>query len=254
MANATDAITKLDKLALMGEAKNVPAEARITIRIDKDKKTLSVTDTGLGMTAEEIKKYINQVAFSGVKDFVAKYQGKDDEQQVIGHFGLGFYSSFMVADSVEIDSLSYQEGAVAARWRCDGSTEFTLTESDRTEIGSTVTLHIGADSEEMLDPFKIREILTKYCAFIRYPIYLGDDLVNEPRPLWTKSPSELKDEDYLGFFHKVFPTAKDPLFWIHLNVDYPFKLRARIFPTTESRARCFPRRSEALLQPGLCRG
>lgn len=228
VANATDAITKLEKLALIGEAAQAP-EPRIDIAIDKDAKTLTITDTGLGLTADEMKKYINQVAFSGVKDFLDKYQGKDDEAQVIGHFGLGFYSAFMVANKVEIDSLSYQSGAKAAHWSCDGSTEFHLADSNRTAVGTTITLHISDDSVEVLDAYKLREMLDKYCAFIKVPIYLHGELVNDPRPLWTRSPSELEDKDYVEFYHKLFGSGKDPLFWIHLNVDYPFKLRGVLY-------------------------
>lgn len=229
VANAADAITKLEKLALLGETTNPHNESRITIQVDKDKKQITITDTGLGLTADEVKKYINQVAFSGVKDFVAKYQGKDEESQVIGHFGLGFYSSFMVAEKVEIDSLSHQSGAKAAHWSCDGSTEFVLNDSSRTVVGTTITLHIAEDSLEMLEASKIREILRKYCAFIRFPIYLQEEMVNEPRPLWTKNPSELKDDDYKEFFTQLFPQSAEPLFWIHLNVDYPFKLRGILY-------------------------
>lgn len=229
VANATDAITKLEKLTMLGETTNPHAESRISIQVDKDKKTITITDTGLGLTADEVKKYINQVAFSGMKDFVAKYQGKDEDSQVIGHFGLGFYSAFMVAEKVEIDSLSHQAGAAATHWSCDGSTEFVLNESSRKEVGTTITLHVGEDSAEMLDLYKIREILNKYCAFIRFPIYLQDEMVNEPRPLWTKNPSELKEEDYKTFFQTLFPQGQEPLFWIHLNVDYPFKLRGILY-------------------------
>jgi molecular chaperone HtpG len=228
VSNSCDAIFKLEKLGLLGEAHDIP-EAKVTIAIDKDKGLLTITDTGLGLTADEIKKYINQVAFSGVKDFVEKYQNKDDKDQVIGHFGLGFYSTFMVAKKVEIDSLSYQKDAKAAHWSCDGSTEFELTESNRNEVGTTITLHIADDSKEMLEPGTIKQILRKYCAFMKYPVYLQDELANDPRPLWTQNPSNLKDDDYQEFFKKLFPVAKDPLFWIHLNVDYPFKLRGILY-------------------------
>jgi len=229
VANATDAILKLEKLSLLGEVKTNTAAPRITIDVDRDKGILTITDTGIGLTADEVRRYINQVAFSSVQEFVEKYQGKADEDQVIGHFGLGFYSAFMVAHKVEIDSLSYQEGAVGAHWSCDGSTEFVLTSSSRKDIGTTITLHIADDSKEMLETSTIREVLNKYCTFIRYPIHLAGEQVNDPIPLWTKSPSELKDEQYKEFFHKLFPTAADPLFWIHLNVDYPFKLKGILF-------------------------
>lgn len=229
VANSTDAILKLEKLSLMGEVKTKIAEPRMTISIDKNAGTLSITDTGLGLTADEIKKYINQVAFSSVTEFVEKYQGKADEDQVIGHFGLGFYSAFMVASRVEIDSLSFQVGAAPAHWSCDGSTEFIMTPSTRQEIGTTITLHIADDSKEMLEEGAVRTILQKYCAFIRYPIFLGTEQVNEPVPLWTKSPSEITEDQYKEFFQKLFPMAPEPLFWIHLNVDYPFKLKGILY-------------------------
>ena len=229
IANASDAITKLAKLSLVGEVSTEVPEAKITVKIDKEAKTLTICDTGLGLTADEIKKYINQVAFSGVKDFVAKYQGKEDDQQIIGHFGLGFYSSYMVATSVEINSLSYQAGSIAAHWRCDGSTEFSLGPSAKTTIGTDITLHIADDSTEMLEEFKVGELLNKYCAFIRYPIELNGVVVNDPVPLWNRSASELNDKDYTDFFHKLFPGSPDPLFWIHLNVDYPFNLKGILY-------------------------
>lgn len=229
VSNAADAIYKLSKLSLMGEVSTDIPEAKITIAIDKDKKQVVITDTGLGMTADEIKKYINQVAFSGLHDFMEKYKDKDDSQQVIGHFGLGFYSSFMVAHKVEIDTLSYKEGAQAAHWSCDGSTKFELTASDRKEIGTSIILHIGDDSLEMLEAHTIRSLLNRYCAFIRYSVYLEGEVVNDPKPIWTRSPTELTDKDYTDFFHKVFPGSPDPLFWIHLNLDYPFNMKGVLY-------------------------
>ncbi len=236
VANASDAITKLHKLALAGEEGATAPEtkdSKITIKIDTSSKTLTISDTGLGMTADEIKRYINQVAFSGLQDFIEKYKDKADEHQIIGHFGLGFYSSYMVANTVEIDTLSYQEGSQAAHWTCDGSTSFTLDESHRKDVGTSVILHLADDSKEMLEPEFIRSILHKYCMFIRYPIELvtdkGSSVVNDPIPLWTKSPAELEDKHYLDFFHRLFPMATDPLFWIHLNVDYPFKISGILF-------------------------
>ncbi len=229
VANAADAMTKLAKLSLMGEVKRPIEEPKITVTIDKEAKTLTISDNGIGMTADEVKKYINQVAFSGVKDFVAKYQDKGDEQQIIGHFGLGFYSSYMVAGQVEIDTLSYQEGATAAHWKCDGSTEFTMNPGKRTTVGTDITLHISEDSLEMLDLYKIRELLQKYCAFIKHPIELAGEVVNDPNPIWTKAPSLLTDKDYKDFFNKVFPYQPEPLFWIHLNVDHPFNLKGILF-------------------------
>jgi molecular chaperone HtpG len=229
VANATDAMTKVQKLKVLGEVKREIDDAKITVVIDKEAKTLTISDNGLGMTSDEIKKYINQVAFSGVKDFVAKYQDKADDQQIIGHFGLGFYSAYMVASKVEIDTLSYQEGATPAHWECEGSTEFKLSGGKRTTVGTDIILHIAEDSLEMLDDWKVRELLERYCAFIRYPIELAGNVVNDPNPIWTKSPSQLTDKDYLDFFHKVFPGSPDPLFWIHLNVDHPFNLKGVLY-------------------------
>lgn len=229
VANASDAIFKLSKIALTAEpAIDVP-EARISISVNKEQRTLTIEDSGVGLTADEVKKYINQVAFSGVKDFVEKYQGKDDDQQIIGHFGLGFYSSYMVATKVEIDSLSYQQGAAAVHWSCDGSTQFEMSASTRSKVGTAITLHIADDSSEMLDQGRLESLLRRYCAFVRYPIYLGQTLVNDPTPLWTKSTAELNEKDYLDFFHKLFPGSPDPLFWIHLNVDFPFKLKGILY-------------------------
>lgn len=229
VSNAADAILKLSKLALIGEARCEVPEAAITVAVDKDKGTLTISDTGLGMTADEIKKYINQVAFSGVTDFLEKYKDKDDSQQVIGHFGLGFYSAFMVASKVEIDTLSYQEGSTAARWSCDGTTAFELKAGERTTIGTDIILHIAEDSRDMLDEDHVKGLLERYCQFIRFPIKVAGETVNDPAPLWTKSPAGLTDQDYLDFFRKLFPTAPDPLFWIHLNVDHPFNLRGILY-------------------------
>ena len=233
VSNAADALYKLSKLALVGEVKGETAEARITITVDRDAKTLVITDTGIGMTADEIKKYINQVAFSGVTDFLEKYKDKDDAHQVIGHFGLGFYSSFMVAHKVEIDTLSYRAlgdpTIEAAHWSCSGSTDFTLSKSDRKTIGTSIILHIAEDSLELLDEIVLRGLLARYCQFIRYPIHLKDEVVNDPTPLWTKTASTLTDKDYEDFFFKLFPGSPAPLFLIHLNVDYPFNLKGVLY-------------------------
>lgn len=229
VANATDALTKLRKLSLVGDAPGDIPEAKITVEIDKKAGTVTVTDTGLGMTADEIRKYINQVAFSGIKDFVEKYQDKDDANQIIGHFGLGFYSSFMVAGKVEIDTLSYKEGSEAAHWSCDGSTQFELSVSKRKAIGTSIVLHIADDCKEMLEESTIRSIVDKYCSFIKFPIEMGGKVVNDPQPIWTKSASQVSDKDYVDFFHKLFPMSPDPLFWIHLNVDHPFKLSGILY-------------------------
>ena len=243
VSNGCDAVTKLKKLASIGEAQIDENEKfKVTVSIFKDAKKLVISDNGIGMTAEEIDKYINQIAFSGASDFLSKYKEEDDKgSQIIGHFGLGFYSAFMVADSVEIDSLSYQDGAKAAKWTCDGSMEFDLTDGDRTERGTTITLNIAEDSEEFLEESKIRQILHKYCAFLPIEIYVEipedkhedhcdcghdhdheheDDTPSEPKPT---------DEEYKEFYRNVFMDFNEPLFWIHLNVDYPFNLKGILY-------------------------
>lgn len=258
VSNGCDAVTKLKKLASIGEAQIDENEKfKVTVSIFKDAKKLVISDNGIGMTAEEIDKYINQIAFSGASDFLSKYKEEDDKgSQIIGHFGLGFYSAFMVADSVEIDSLSYQGGAKAAKWTCDGSMEFDLTDGDRTERGTTITLNIAEDSEEFLEESTIRQILHKYCAFLPIEIYVEvpedkhedhcdcghdhdheheDDTPSEPKPinnttpLWMKKPSECTDEEYKEFYRNVFMDFNEPLFWIHLNVDYPFNLKGILY-------------------------
>ena len=258
VSNGCDAVTKLKKLASIGEAQIDENEKfKVTVSIFKDAKKLVISDNGIGMTAEEIDKYINQIAFSGASDFLSKYKEEDDKgSQFIGHFGLGFYSAFMVADSVEIDSLSYQDGAKAAKWTCDGSMEFDLTDGDRTERGTTITLNIAEDSEEFLEESTIRQILHKYCAFLPIEIYVEvpedkhedhcdcghdhdheheDDTPSEPKPinnttpLWMKKPSECTDEEYKEFYRNVFMDFNEPLFWIHLNVDYPFNLKGILY-------------------------
>ena len=258
VSNGCDAVTKLKKLVSIGEAQIDENEKfKVTVSIFKDAKKLVISDNGIGMTAEEIDKYINQIAFSGASDFLSKYKEEDDKgSQIIGHFGLGFYSAFMVADSVEIDSLSYQDGAKAAKWTCDGSMEFDLTDGDRTERGTTITLNIAEDSKEFLEESTIRQILHKYCAFLPIEIYVEvpedkhedhcdcghdhdheheDDTPSEPKPinnttpLWMKKPSECTDEEYKEFYRNVFMDFNEPLFWIHLNVDYPFNLKGILY-------------------------
>ena len=258
VSNGCDAVTKLKKLASIGEAQIDENEKfKVTVSIFKDAKKLVISDNGIGMTAEEIDKYINQIAFSGASDFLSKYKEEDDKgSQIIGHFGLGFYSAFMVADSVEIDSLSYQDGAKAAKWICDGSMEFDLTDGDRTERGTTITLNIAEDSKEFLEESTIRQILHKYCAFLPIEIYVevpedkhedhcdcGHDHdheheydtpsepkpINNTTPLWMKKPSECTDEEYKEFYRNVFMDFNEPLFWIHLNVDYPFNLKGILY-------------------------
>ncbi len=229
VANASDAIQKLAKISLVDSfLKEVP-EARIDILLNKDAKTLTIKDTGVGLTADEVKKYINQVVFSGVTDFVEKYQGKDADEQIIGHFGLGFYSAFMAADKVEIHSLSYQDGAEAVHWSCDGSTEYELSPGQKADVGTEIVLHLSEDSVDFLNDYVVREVLERHCMFIRYPIFLADKQVNDPAPLWTKSASQITDKQYTDFFHKLFPGSPDPLFWIHLNLDYPFKLKGILY-------------------------
>jgi molecular chaperone HtpG len=239
ISNAADAITKLKMASLAGGVADLP-EPEITIALNKEAKTLAVTDNGIGMTAEEVKKYINQVAFSSAEEFIQKYKGKDAEQAIIGHFGLGFYSSFMVSQRVEIDTLSYRPGSTPVKWACDGTTTFTLSDSERSSIGTTVTLYITPENEEYLEPSRIRELVRKYCDFIPVPIKLNGEVINKQKPLWRTSPSELKDEDYLEFYRYLYPFQEDPHFWVHINTDYPFivqgilyfpKLRPDIDPT-----------------------
>jgi len=229
VSNAADALQKLEKISLVEEVKTPVKDPRIDIEVDKKQKTITITDTGVGMTSDEMKRYINQVAFSGVKDFVEKFEGKDDQEQIIGHFGLGFYSAFMVSERVEIDSLSYQEGAQAAHWQSVGEGQFEMGPSSRAEVGTTITLHINEASKDVLDVSRLKQVVEKYCGFMKYDVYLQGDLVSDTRPLWTQNASQLKDEDYKTFFQKVFPTAGEPLFWIHLNVDFPFKLRGILY-------------------------
>ena len=252
VSNAVDATQKLRRLSSLGELKEDIGDTRIEVSFDKKKKTITVKDSGIGMTAEEIKKYINQIAFSGATEFVEKFKDKEDAKDIIGKFGLGFYSAFMVSDKVEIVTRSYQEGAEAAHWECDGSTEFKITAAKKKERGTEVILHINKDSEEFLDEWKIKDILDKYCKFLPVEIKFGttdesvedgkdkddklkyktvtkDRIINDTEPLWTKAPSELNDEDYLKFYRDLYPMTDDPLFWIHLNVDYPFNLTGILY-------------------------
>ncbi len=232
VSNGCDAITKLKKLSLVGEA-TLPEDykPRIQVNCDTEKKALEVIDNGIGMTAEEVDKYINQIAFSGATDFLEKYKDKANEEQIIGHFGLGFYSVFMVADRVTIDTLSFEEGASPVHWESEGGTTFTMTDGDRTEVGTKITLYMSQDSHEFSNEYRIRTILEKYCAFMPYEIYLNknDKPVNDTNPLWAKHPNECKDEDYKEFYRKVFHDYKEPLFWIHLNMDYPFNLKGILY-------------------------
>lgn len=252
VSNAVDATQKLKKLSALGEFDGELGDVKIEVSFDKEKKTITVSDRGLGMTAEEIKKYINQIAFSGAAEFVEKFKDKGDAKDIIGKFGLGFYSAFMVADKVEVISKSYRPDTEAARWICDGSTEFELTDATKTERGTDVILHVNADSEEFLDEWRLKGILEKYCKFLPVEIKFGteesseddgvdeegkakqktvtsDRIINNTSPLWAKSPTELKDEDYIKFYKELYPYAEDPLFWIHLNVDYPFSLTGVLY-------------------------
>jgi molecular chaperone HtpG len=252
VSNAVDATQKLKKLSSLGEFTGELGDLTIEVSFDKEKKTITVSDKGLGMTGEEIKKYINQIAFSGAAEFVEKFKDKTDAKDIIGKFGLGFYSAFMVADKVEVISKSYKEGTEAARWECDGSTEFELGPATKTERGTDIVLHINADSEEFLDEFRLKGILEKYCKFLPVQIKFGtkkesiedgvdadgkpkfnsvevDNIINNTSPIWTKSPNDLKDEDYLAFYKELYPFSEDPLFWIHLNVDYPFNLTGVLY-------------------------
>ncbi|SDN79718.1 molecular chaperone HtpG [Pedobacter steynii] len=252
VSNAVDAVQKIKRLAALGQYNGELGNPLVEVAVDAEKKTITITDNGLGMTAEEIKKYINQVAFSGASEFVEKFKDAKDANEIIGKFGLGFYSAFMVADLVEIQTLSYQDGAEPARWVCDGSTEFEISAGNRTTRGTEITLHINAESEEFLSKNKLEEILDKYGKFLPVPIKFGtkteqiadgedeegkpktvavevDNIINTTNPIWTKAPADLSDEDYLAFYKQLYPFSEDPLFWIHLNVDYPFNLTGVLY-------------------------
>ncbi|WP_184132842.1 molecular chaperone HtpG [Arcicella rosea] len=229
VSNAVDASQKIKRLASIGEYAGELGALKVTVSFDKEAKTITISDAGLGMTADEIKKYINQIAFSGATEFVEKYKDKGDEKAIIGHFGLGFYSAFMVAERVDIISKSYQEGAEAVKWTCDGSTEFEISEATRDARGTDIILHVAEDSLEFLEEFKLKQILDKYCKFLPIEIEFQEKIINNPTPIWTKSPSELTDEDYLKFYEELYPFSEKPLFWIHLNVDYPFNLTGILY-------------------------
>ncbi|MDH5400357.1 MAG: molecular chaperone HtpG, partial [Cyclobacteriaceae bacterium] len=252
VANAVDATKKLKRLSSMGEFTGEVGDDSIEVSFDEKKKTITILDKGIGMTAEELKKYINQIAFSGATEFIEKLEGKEDVNDIIGKFGMGFYSAFMVAEKVVINTLSYQEGAEAASWECDGSTEYKISTAKKKERGTEIILHVAGDSEEFLDEWKLKGILDKYCKFMPITIKFGteetqepdgedkegqpkfktvkkDRIINNTNPLWAQSPTELKDEDYLQFYKELYPMAEDPLFWIHLNVDYPFNLTGILY-------------------------
>jgi molecular chaperone HtpG len=228
VSNAVDAIQKLKMVSRAGEYSGDIGEEEIIIAIDKDKKTLSITDNGIGMTADEVKKYINQVAFSSAEEFIHKYQGKSD-QPIIGHFGLGFYSSFMVAAKVEIDTLSYKDGAQAVHWSCDGSPEFTLEESPRTNRGTTITLTLQEEELEYLETPRIKTLVKTYCDFMPVPIKLDGEVLNRQKAPWRESPNNLTKEDYLEFYRYLYPFQEEPLLWVHLNTDYPFIINGILY-------------------------
>ncbi len=232
ISNASDAISKLDKLSKIGEAMLPEDNAwKITVKVDKKAKTIAITDNGIGMTEEEVVKYINQIAFSGAIDFMEQYKDKGEDAQIIGHFGLGFYSSFMVSDQVEIDTLSYKAGAKAVKWVSNEGTEFEITDSDRTERGTTITMHLSADAKEFLDADMVRGVVEKYFSFLPVEIYFNDEEtpLNDTKPLWLKNPKECTDEEYKDFYKKVFHEFQEPLFWIHLNMEYPFTLKGILY-------------------------
>lgn len=229
ISNACDAIHKCKVLKTHENLSIEDASFRIDLTIDKEQKTLTFSDTGLGMNAEEIEKYIAQIAFSGAKEFLSKYQTEKEQDQIIGHFGLGFYSAYMVANKVSIDSLSYIPESKPALWSCDGSSSYELTEGSRTTRGTTITLHISPDAEEFLEETRLNAILQKYSAFLSVPIYLNNKQINAKDPLWLKSSADCTDKEYIDFYHQLYPLEPDPIFWIHLNVDYPFNLKGILY-------------------------
>ncbi|MFT3904609.1 MAG: molecular chaperone HtpG [Niabella sp.] len=252
VSNAVDAVQKAKRLVSIGKFNGELGEPLVQVKLDEKAKTLTISDNGIGMTADEIKKYINQIAFSGASEFLEKFKEAKDANEIIGQFGMGFYSAFMVADKVEIQTLSYQEGATPAKWTCDGSTEFEISEGNRTTRGTDIILYIGEDNKEFLEQYRIQSILDKYAKFLPVPVQFGTrtesepdgedaegkpkyksvevpNIINTVSPIWTKAPSELKDEDYLNFYKELYPFSEDPLFWIHLNVDYPFTLTGILY-------------------------
>ena len=228
VSNAVDAIHKLQHVNLI-EGLQLSAEYAVDVALDAEAKTLTIRDNGIGMSADEIRRYINQVAFSSAEEFVEKFKDLEDKNQIIGHFGLGFYSAFMVAERVEIRSLGYEEGAVGAHWSCDGTTTYELTEIDKQERGTEIILHLAEDEQEFLEAPRVKEVLTRYCNFLPIPIRLDGETINDQNPLWTKTPSEVSDEEYVDFYRKLYPMADEPLFWIHLNIDFPFNLKGIVY-------------------------
>ena len=228
VSNAVDATQKLKTLSSLGEAKGELGDLRIDIKIDAEKKTLTISDKGIGMTEDEVDKYLNQVAFSGAEEFLEKYKGQN-ENNIIGHFGLGFYSSFMVSEKVEVITKSFKEDSKAVKWECDGSPEFSLTDVEKTDRGTDIILYLNEESKEFLEPVRISTVLEKFCRFLAVPIFFEDKQINNPTPAWTKKPTELTTEDYQNFYKELYPFNEQPLFWIHLNVDYPFNLTGILY-------------------------
>jgi len=229
ISNGCDAIQKVKVLRDVGETEASDDDFRIDVQVDKETRTLKFIDTGIGMDAEEVKKYIAQIAFSGAEEFLSKYKSNEEKDQIIGHFGLGFFSAYMVADKVEIDTLSYKKDAEPVLWMSDGSTNYEIGSGSRETRGTTLTLFVGKDHDECLDLQHIEKILKQYCSFLPYPIYLDDKRINTQEPLWTRAPSECTEEDYLSFYRYLYPHDEAPLFWVHLNVDYPFNLKGILF-------------------------
>lgn len=229
VSNACDAIHKVKILQDQNIIQASGEEFKIQIIVNKAEKTLKFVDNGIGMDAEEVEKYIAQIAFSGAEEFIGKYQSNEEKDQFIGHFGLGFYSAYMVAEKVEINTLSYKPQAAAVLWSCDGSSDYEIEKGTRQVRGTEITLFIDKDSEEYLEESRLREILKHYCSFLSYPVYLGEMLINSQTPLWIKSASECTNDDYLNFYHYLYPMEEDPLFWVHLNVDYPFHLKGILY-------------------------
>ena len=229
VSNAIDASKKIAHLAAIGKYKDEIGELKVVVELDKEAKTLTIKDRGIGMSADEVRKYINQVAFSGAEEFIKKFKEVKDTKEIIGQFGLGFYSAFMVSEQVEIISRSYKKNQGGVHWTCDGSTEYTLEKYKRTDRGTDIILHIAEDSEEFLEEARIQAILDKYAKYLPYPVEFNGEVVNKSEPIWNKPPADLTDEDYINFFKEMYPFSGEPLFWIHLNVDYPFELTGILF-------------------------
>lgn len=229
VSNACDALTKAKILRSQNELQANDEDFRIDITIDKDAKTITISDTGIGMTATEVEKYIAEVAFSGAEEFMQKYNLSDEKEQIIGHFGLGFYSAYMVSSKVDIETLSYQPDASAAFWSCTGTSDYTIDTGSKTTRGTSIKLYVDEESLDFLEEMRLRQILEKYCAFLPFPIFLNDNRINKKEPLWLKPASNCTDKDYIDFYHQLYPLEPDPIFWVHLNVDYPFNLKGILY-------------------------